>query len=523
MTFGRHASHHPSPGFGRSFQNSSTRVPRSTLSLKTPAVSERSSFPHRSFWVAPPDPFEPGFLGRGPLTHVGENYLAFPDGTFWIKGGTNSPENLFGYAGFDGAVDVGGTPSGQDFLHEYGPHVADWQPGDPDWAANGNPTAGRGIIGALNYLANEGVNAVYFLPNNLGGDGNDTFPFINPGGNYQNNTHWDASRMEQWNVVMEHATRKGILVHLVLAEEESGSVNWLSSVYGVERKLFFRNLVAMFGHNLGVKFNFCEENSAEPGDEFSVDELCMFAKDVSSWDAYDHPLSVHTDADDLDLYLQILGASASESWLTATSLQSHDSYGQQVELARRLSLLNNGTKLVVDLDEQGTPGHGLSDSNIDEKRREILYDVYFSGGNLEWYFGLQQLPLGGDVDLEDFRTREPMWRYMRFARELLAEFPFWRMLPKDELVSGESMSSSYGGAEVFADPGRSYLVYYPQAQDTGAIDLRAVAIDLTGSWFNPRTGLHEGVTYSAAAGNIYDVPSPPHSPDQDWVFILQLQ
>ena len=45
-------------------------------------------------------------------------------------------------------------------------------------------------------------------------------------------------------------------------------------------------------------------------------------------------------------------------------------------------------------------------------RRRALYDVYFSGGNIEWYLGYFPLPPGGDLRTEDFRTREEMWDYM---------------------------------------------------------------------------------------------------------------
>jgi len=40
----------------------------------------------------------------------------------------------------------------------------DWQSGDPDWG-NGK---GKAIIGALNYLASQHVNSIYFLPMNIG-------------------------------------------------------------------------------------------------------------------------------------------------------------------------------------------------------------------------------------------------------------------------------------------------------------------------------------------------------------------
>ena len=49
--------------------------------------------------------------------------------------------------------------------HEFTAHVQDWQPGNPDW----NDGAGKGIIGVLNYIAEQGANSIYFLPMNIGG------------------------------------------------------------------------------------------------------------------------------------------------------------------------------------------------------------------------------------------------------------------------------------------------------------------------------------------------------------------
>ena len=86
-------------------------------------------------------------------------------------------------ADFDGTFDTDGLSrdgeaAGGKFLHRYEPHVRDWRVGDPTW---GNDERGKGLIGALNYLASKGMNSVYFIPYNLdGGDGKDTWPWIDP-------------------------------------------------------------------------------------------------------------------------------------------------------------------------------------------------------------------------------------------------------------------------------------------------------------------------------------------------------
>ena len=68
----------------------------------------------------------------------------------FIKAGTDSPETLLGTADFDGT-----TAHRADVpLKTWAPHVRDWRPGDPTWKGG----KGKGLIGALNYLAGRGAN-----------------------------------------------------------------------------------------------------------------------------------------------------------------------------------------------------------------------------------------------------------------------------------------------------------------------------------------------------------------------------
>ena len=60
--------------------------------------------------------------------------------------GTNSPENFLAFADIDSTYSY---DSEKRYLKTWEPHVKDWKDGDPTWQ-NGK---GKGIIGALNYLA----------------------------------------------------------------------------------------------------------------------------------------------------------------------------------------------------------------------------------------------------------------------------------------------------------------------------------------------------------------------------------
>ena len=99
---------------------------------------------------------------KGRLEYVpGHHHLQFA-GTkdFYLKVGADSPENFLAYDGFDNTPNRGGRRK------DWGPHVRDFREGtDPTWAGG----KGKGIIGALNYLALEkGMNSFSFLTMNIG-------------------------------------------------------------------------------------------------------------------------------------------------------------------------------------------------------------------------------------------------------------------------------------------------------------------------------------------------------------------
>ena len=110
--------------------------------------------------------------------------------------GADSPETLLAYADFDGTVAL----KPQVPLHTFTPHVRDWRTGDPTWKDG----KGKGLIGALNYLASKGVNAISFLPYNAGGDGDNVWPFVARDDKF----HYDCSKLDQWQIVFDHAQRR---------------------------------------------------------------------------------------------------------------------------------------------------------------------------------------------------------------------------------------------------------------------------------------------------------------------------
>lgn len=457
-----------------------------------------------SFEIAPADPLAPDFFRWGRLEYVGEHFLKFRDGPYWLKGGTNSPENFLGYAGFHNTTDQGGIVDG--FLHTYAAHVADSRPDDP-------PVDGlAGIIGVLNYLSERHVNSIYFLPMNLGGDGQDTYPYVSP----TDNTRFDTVKLDQWSVVLEHAQRRGIALHIVLNEVEEANRRWLDddalgvATPSVERRLFYREMVARFAHLPALKWNLSEEVA------FSAAEMQAFADYLSTLDWADHPITVHNAVGAADL---VYGTLLTNPLFSATSMQyPAEQAGELVEIWRDRSA-TAGRPWVIDMDENNPAGVGLTADNAGELRKSILYDVYFSGAaGLEWYLGYHELPLGGDPNLEDFRTREAMWDYMWFARRLMESLPFPAMSPADELLSGEA--EAFGGGEVLALANVVYAVYLPHANPSGALALPVGTYELR--WYDPRSGEFTGpaITLYAPVPSL-PLGAPPHSPDSDWVVLIR--
>ncbi|MFK7997142.1 MAG: DUF5060 domain-containing protein [Granulosicoccus sp.] len=461
-----------------------------------------------SFVIAERDSNAPGLLADGRLEYIGEHYLKQRDGSYWIKGGVDSPENFFGYAGFDNTEDQSGgagTNGLQDGIHRFEPHRADWNSGDPNFTSTDTGVDGKGIIGAVNYLSEQSVNSIYFLPMNLGGDGRETYPFVGPSGSDFDNTHYDVSKLYQWNIVLDHMQRKGISAHMVLAETENGNTNWLDNgQLGLERKLYYRELIARFSYLNGVKWNLSEESGYGRGRHI------VFARYIRSLDWADHQIAVHTRKDQPgNTYNDLLGQANFDTTSIQFSPGNADNY---VETWRKNSS-DAGVKWVVEMDENGPASTGLTDTNADALRASVLYPTLFSGGHIEWYFGYHDLPLGGDMRTENFRTRQSMFTFMAHARKFMIDnLPFWEMSPNDDALTGGN-----AGDQVFEKRGQIYALYLQNG--TAGRALSVVSGSYSARWFNPRNGQFSGATLSLS-GTSLSVGASPAEQSEDWVVLI---
>jgi hypothetical protein len=461
-----------------------------------------------TFRIAPSDKTGRDFRGKGLLRYVGEHYLQFAEtGDYFLKGGADSPENFLAYADFDdtydASADSGSYKDVGTFIHKYKAHLRDWKLGDPTWK-NGK---GKGIIGALNYLASEGMNSVYFLTYNLdGGDGRDTWMWTTS----KVRDRFDCSKLDQWEVVFEHMDRLGIMLHFVTQETENDRNLGGSAGLNPIRKLYYRELTARFSHHLAVIWNLGEENNTPDKDR---KEIAAYIREL---DPYDHPITVHTHNNKAPaFYKGILGDSCFE----ASSIQSSlDRYHRDAVALRRLSA-EAGRKWAIFGDEQAPASHGVvpdaDDPDHDGPRKLALWGNLMAGGSgVEWYFGHRFPHM--DINCEDWRTRDVMWNQTRYALEFFHKhLPFTEMRPHDALTSAKS---DY----CFAKPGQIYAVYLPQGGTTH-LDLGDATATFSVRWYNPRLGgpLRIGSVREVTGPGSVAIGHPPRDPDQDWVTLIE--
>lgn len=488
-----------------------------------------------SFTVLPTDKRGRDFRARGRLEYVGRHHLRFAgSGEYFLKVGADAPENLLAYADFDGTVanprrdarPGENAPAGR--LKTWAPHVRDWRPGDPTWQGG----KGRGLIGALNYLAEKGVNAFSFLPYNAGGDGDDVWPFVERDAKF----HYDCSKLDQWGIVFDHATARGLFLHFKLQEQEMDDdrPRFVPEALdggrlGPERKLYLRELVARFAHNLALNWNLGEENT-----QSTAEQLAM-AQYLHDTDPYRHPIVVHTFPDQQDrVYPPLLGP---DSPLTGASLQNSWRAAHQRTLKWVVESARAGKPWVVCHDEQNPaeygvppdPGYaGHNGEALEGGRPYTLHDIrkyclwgnlLAGGGGVEYYFGYR-LPQN-DLQCEDWRSRDRSWDYGRLALEFFRahRVPFWDMTNADVLVGNPDHDNS---RFCLARPGEVYVVFLPEGGTT-TLDLGGSRESFTVRWYNPRTGsrlLRATVARVRGPGPV-NLGAPPAESDQDWVVLVR--
>jgi hypothetical protein len=462
-----------------------------------------------TFKIGSQDKSGTDFRAKGKLEYVGEHYLRFADGDFFIKCGANSPEVLLEYGEFDG------TPGHKNDL--YTPNIKDWKAGDPTWG-NGK---GKGIIGLINYLSALGVNSHYFLCMNAYGDGKEAWPWIGA----DDIDIYDVSKLAQWEIFFTHFDKMGLMVHFQMSESEN--TNYLEDrdgkgTFSNARKILYRELIARFSHHMAVTWNIGEENQAK-GEGFMAPNTHAqrkeFAARVRALTVYKDNISVHNGPAGVfdDIFPQLIG----DENYTGPSLQTFlskpkrkpDMLSNHDEVLKWIGMsADSGHKWVVSVDE---PWWGKRPKDLaDLIRKEAVWDVLLAGGHMEFYAG------GDDVKHIDYATYEDCWTSVglaaRFMNEQLAK-EIADMIPHDDLVVGQNNWA-------MANEGKTYLLYLKNGGEA-VVDLsKASNQKFSVQWFNPRDGgdLISGSPATVKGGSKKaSLGAAPSTPEQDWVVLLK--
>jgi hypothetical protein len=485
------------------------------------------------FTVAVSDKVGRDSRADGRLRYVGKRYLQHAgSGKYFLKFGADAPETLLAFKDFDNTT--GGRKNAP--LKSFDAHVQDWKNGDPTWGDG----RGKGLVGAVSYLAGKGCNAFSFLTYNAGGDGNNVWPYVQR----DDKLHFDCSKLDQWGIIFDHGTQLGMYLHFKLQETEiddhrqghKANTKFIKESLdggslGVQRKVYLKELIARFGHALALNWNLGEENTQTPTEQKAMIDF------IKAVDAYDHNIVIHTYPDQQDkVYKPLIG---SKSELTGVSLQSNGIWQTHRQTLKWIDAsAQAGKPWVVAFDEAGTAAHGScpdlgyqgfdghdSDGKMKhtqhEVRKQVLWGNLMAGGaGVEYYFGYK-FPQN-DLKCEDWRSRDQSWDYGQIALNFFKtqNIPFVEMENHNRLVDNIKNSNE---RFCLAKPGQVYLVYLANGE-SAELDLSAeTGKKFAVQWFDPRNGgeLASGSVKQVEGGGKVKLGQPPNNAAEDWLIVVR--
>ncbi|MEM6891311.1 MAG: cadherin-like domain-containing protein [Pseudomonadota bacterium] len=472
--------------------------------------------------VSPSDKGGEDFRAKGMiLQDEGTHFLQHQgDGDYFVRGGPGVPENFLANKDFDN------TANGR---HDYATHLQDYDGDGPTWDGG----KGKAIVGAVNYLAEQGQNTIYMLTNTSGGDGQDVSPWTFAAQNTPkfdqgigNNeidkfSTYDVSKLSQWELLFDHMDNKGIYKNVLLQETENdqqldGGTNASGTSLSVERMVYMREMVARFGHNNGIQWNLGEENTNTNQQRKDMAEY------MKSVDGYDHLVTIHSFPNQINqVYDPLLGVTAFDG----TSFQTNrNNIRDRIEEFRDKSAAN-GDKWVLTWDEDASSNGKLEagDNNFDAPNQRGQRDAFWgsltaggSGGN--WYLK-DDNAFSLDQNYDTFDQHKALWTWTAAATKFFNTYiPFWDMRQADGLTSD---NDDY----VMAKDGEYYVVYLPYGE---AGDVK---LNLNGQggetfdvfWYNPRTGGDLIPDGSVNGGGVVQIGGAPSDGSKDWVLLVRNQ
>jgi hypothetical protein len=476
------------------------------------------------FTVAPSDKKGKDLRAQGRLQYVKKRYLKFSEsGRTFLKLGVEPELALLASSDFDD--DSAADDAGLRFQAADTAHVSDWQSGDPTW----KQVKGKALIGTMNFLESSGLNSVSFSTYEPNRDQGGVWPFVLPDQRFT----YDCSKLDQWAIVFEHATTRGICIQLKLQENMDGGK------LGPERMLYFQQMIARFGHHAAVHWNL------EQLDTQTVDDLTAMAAYIREIDPYRHPIFLRVQLNDArDRYVSFLGDKNAMSGVVLHN--SWDSIHREVfrlvddsREAKHHWVVETRTPetnaMAVDGEESPSEnlreGELIKQGSLDENLRRYAFWGNLMAGGAGVILPFDNRHRNEQAKREGFRMGEAQWLSGRLAVAFFRDqkIPLAEMVCVDELINNEKHGNN---GFAMAQPGKLYLIYLPSARATPArLKLRDVAGEFDVSWFNPRIGgeLQAGSVVSIKAGDWVDLGLPPESiatareeaPGDDWLVVVK--
>lgn len=479
-----------------------------------------------SFTIAPSDKAPEDFRKKGRLQYVGEHYQKFAgDGTYWLAIGTGSPETLLGGPDFDTGV-------GEQWIND---HIQDWRSGDPIWRDG----KGKGVIGAVNYMVSQKMNTLWVSFMNAYCDGvktsTEAYPWPTKEMNISNLSTFDVSKLDQWEIVVEHAQNNGMALHVIFSEEEIEGI-W-EKVEGLAvggelsfadtRKLYYREIVSRFGYLNALDWNMGEELGLDDGitntlptggwPPVSDGQKKLFIDYVTALDVYQHSRGWEGRPNEpmLDYAQWFTGTEFNRANIQGTTTDANE-YAVSLRLASEAA----GHPWVINFSEHHRPALSVRRMTSEYLPifRESPWGSFLGGGaGVEWYLE------SDDAFLISLRPYKEVLTWTAYARDFMNRYlPFWEMKPDNTLLRHRAHNAPGISGYCFAKKGEIYAIYLRNAEKA-MLNLANVKGVFEVSWFDPRNGgsLQSGTVEKVNGGSIENLGQPLSSINEDWVVLVR--
>ena len=304
------------------------------------------------------------------------------------------------------------------------------------------------------------------MTHNIGGDDKDVWPWLGQTQeeaklNGGNNARFDLAKLEQWREVFEHMQTRGVVTYLILEDD--------SAWKGYDHRRYYREIIARFGYLPAVLFNFGEEQN----ENYSLSQSLNLMTELQQIDPYNHPRGMHNvnqpnadyvDAPQIDFTAIQTGSPDKRAGLK-DAVEHNRITIDWINLCRE----RGRRVLMVNFDE-GRP----------EEDRRSWWSAYLGGGVWEAHV-LKEY----DRPMSAWKKT---WKELGGTRAFMETLPFWKMQPRNDLVTE-------GHAFCLADPDDVYAFYLPEG---GRIQVELKeGVDYDIAWWNPENGKDD--TFSNAS------------------------